>query len=429
AATLPASLLHFSLLCFPLGVCWYVNTFVAQYYGARRYDRIGLVLGQVLRLALYVSPVLLLLAPLFADTFRLVGHELELAALEAQYFLIVALGGVFVLGNAAMRSFFMGRGDTRTVMLIDTGGAALNMLFDWVLIFGHFGLPALGLEGAAWATVLALAVKSVVLWRLLHLRRFRRQYAMDRIWSFDAPMMRRLLYFGAPNGLQMFVDIAGFTVFSLLVGSLSPEAMAATTLAFNVNSVAFVPMIGVGMAIGTMVGHQQGAGRPDLAARAAWSGFCIAALYMGFFAALYVTVPDLFLFGFAVGSTAAEFSVLRDTVVVLLRFVAAYCLFDALAVVFCSAIKGAGDTRFVVAANAAVALPAVLAGWYGVTQLNWNLYACWTLQTVWISALGSTFFVRFLQGKWRTMQVIEVDVTTLPAAAAPTIAEAAAEVA
>ena len=99
----------------------------------------------------------------------------------------------------------------------------------------------------------------------------------------------------------MLVEIAGFTLFLLLVGRLGPDAMAATTLAFNVNSVAFVPMLGLGIAVTTMVGQQLGRNQPDLAARATWTALWMAVVYMGTMAVLYVAAPDLFLLGHAAG--------------------------------------------------------------------------------------------------------------------------------
>lgn len=413
AATLPASMLHFSVLCFPLGICIYTNTFVAQYYGARRYDRIGLALGQGMRVALFSAPVLLLMAPFVPQIFHWSGHEGLLVSFETIYYQVLSLGAVAVLANNTLRSFFMGRGATRTCMVVDCGGAALNVVLDAIFIFGLLGVPEGGIEGAAWATVLSLWTKAFVFAWLIYRPEFREQYGIANMWKYDAPVMRRLLYYGSPNGLQFFVDVAGFTAFTLLVGSLGDEAMTATTLAFNVNSVAFVPMIGIGMAISTIVGQQQGAGRPDLSERATWSAFYLAAVYMGAFALLYIAVPDLFLFGFSAGADAGEFAALRATVVVLLRFVAAYCLFDAMNVVFVSAIKGAGDTQFVVWANAVIAVSGIAIGWYGINYLGWGLTACWWLVTGWICAMGIAFMLRFLQGHWRTMTVIEPDVAVI----------------
>lgn len=413
AATLPASMVHFAVLCFPLGICTYTNTFVAQYYGARRYDRIGIALGQGLRVAMFAAPVLLLMAPFMPQVFLWAGHEPQLASYESIYYQVLSLGAVAVLANNTLRSFFMGRGETRTCMAVDCSGAVLNVVLDAIFIFGLFGFADGGIEGAAWATVISLWAKAAVFSWLVCLPEFRQQYGIAGMWKYDPAVMRRLLYYGAPNGFQFFIDVAGFAVFTLLVGSLGAEAMTATTLAFNVNSVAFVPMIGIGMAISTIVGQQQGAGRPDLSQRATWSGFYIASVYMGMFAVMYLAVPDLFLFGFAAGADAEEFAGLRATVVVLLRFVAAYCMFDAMNVVFVSAVKGAGDTQFVVWANAVIAAAGVGIGFYGVNYLGWGLISCWWLVTGWISAMGIVFFLRFLQGRWKSMQVIEEDAVTV----------------
>ena len=93
--------------------------------------------------------------------------------------------------------------------------------------------------------------------------------------------MRRLWRYGGPGGLQTFMEVAAFTVFLMLVGRLGEVALAATTLAFNVNNVAWVPMWGLGTAVTAIVGQQLGRNRPDLAARATWTALGIALAYMG----------------------------------------------------------------------------------------------------------------------------------------------------
>lgn len=227
--------------------------------------------------------------------------------------------------------------------------------------------------------------------------------------QWDRALFVRLLRYGGPNGLQMVVEIAGLTVFLLLVGRLGPDAMAATTLAFNVNGVAFVPMIGMGVAVTTIVGHQLGRDRPHLAARATWTALWMAVAYMGSLAVLYVATPHLFLLGYAAGLAPEQFDELRRLTVVLLRFVAAYCLFDALNLMFVSAIKGAGDTRFVLLTNLILAPGSVIAAWIGIVHMGWGLLWCWCVLTGWCVALGVTYLGRFLQGRWRTMRVIEPD--------------------
>lgn len=409
AAAMPAGILHFTLLCFPFGMAMYVNAFVAQYQGAGRPERIGLAVWQGARIGLVAAPFFLATIPLAPIIFALVGHNPEVAALETVYYQVLTFGAGGMLISAAFSTFFTGRGATRVVMAVDCTAVTLNLVLDYAFIFGHFGLPSMGIEGAAWATVISQWFKVLVYWWLMMRPVHREEYQTVAGRRFDAELMRRILRYGGPNGLQLLVEVSGFSLFILLVGRLGEQAMIATTLAFNVNSVAFIPMLGLGIAISTMVGQQLGKNRPDMAARVTWTALRLALGYMGMMAALYLFVPDLFMLGHASGTSPELFSEVRDVTVVLLRFVAAYCLLDACLIVFVNAIKGAGDTRFILYTNLVMAPMPVLAGWWGIANFGWGLVWCWGVITVWISTLGVIYTVRFLQGHWRTMRVIEAE--------------------
>lgn len=410
AAAMPSGMLFFTVLCFPLGIASYVNTFVAQYHGAGRPERIGVAIWQAVRLALVFVPLMLLTVPLAPTIFQWAGHDPQIAELEVAYYRILTLGAGGMLLSAVFSSFFTGRGSVRVVMIVDSIGAVLNIALNYLLIFGKLGLPELGIAGAAWGTAIAQWSQAGMYWWIMHRPATERECQLIAGRRSDPELMRRLLRFGGPSGLQMVVEVAAFSLFILFVGRLGEQAMAATTLAFNVNSIAFVPMLGVGMAVSTIVGQQVGQKRPDLAARATWTGLWIAEIYMGAMALLYVLVPDLFLLGHAWGSNPEEFAAIRGLTVVLLQFVAAYCLFDALNVIFVSAIKGAGDTAFILWVTAAMSPLPVLAAWFGLTYWGYGLLWCWAAITFWCCALGLIYFARFLQGHWQTMQVIEPNV-------------------
>ena len=134
-------------------------------------------------------------------------------------------------------------------------------------------------------------------------------------------------------------------------------------------------------------------------------------LYTLGFGAFAVLAPDLFLIGHAAGADPASFHEIRDVTVVLLRFVAAYCLFDALQMVFVGAIKGAGDTWFVLIATILVSAAGVSVCWFAS---QWGVLGWWTGLTAWVWMLGVVFSLRFLQGRWRSMRVIETDPLNLP---------------
>jgi MATE family multidrug resistance protein len=407
AAALPAGMLYFTLICFPLGVAMYVNTFVAQYEGAQRPERIGAVVGQGMRIGLYVMPLFLATIPLAPAVFRLAGHRGQVASFEVIYYQVLCFGAAAQVTATVMSSFFSGRGRTGVVMAVDCTAALLNVALDYAWIFGHWGLPALGIEGAAWATVVSLWARVALYGGIMLRPALREKYRLIAPRRFDPALMRRLLRYGGPNGLQLLIEVAAFAVFILLIGQLGETAMAATTLAFNVNSVAWVPMMGMGIAVTTLVGQQLGRDCPALAVRATWTSFGMAQAYLSIMAALYVLAPDVFLMGHASGTAPEQFARLRDVTVVLLRFVAVYSLFDAMNVVFVSAIKGAGDMRFILATSTIMSPLPVLAAWAGIRYGDWGLTWCWAVITTWICALGLIYLARFLQGRWQQMRVIE----------------------
>ena len=129
---------------------------------------------------------------------------------------------------------------------------------------------------------------------------------------------------------------------------------------------------------------------------------------MAFISALYVGVPQLFIEPFAARADSGSFALIRELTVVLLRFVAVYSLFDTMSIIFASALKGAGDTRFVRYVIVAVSLfVLVIPSYVGIVLLGGGLYLGWTFAALYVSLLGIVFYLRFLGGKWRSMRVIE----------------------
>jgi MATE family multidrug resistance protein len=220
--------------------------------------------------------------------------------------------------------------------------------------------------------------------------------------------------FGFPSGVQFFIDIAGLTMFIFFVGRIGPDYLAATNIAFNINTVAFQPMIGTGIAISVLVGQKLGRNHPGLAERSVWSGFHITFLYMATIAALYILVPDIFL-GPYLSGTEYSIGTIYEITIVLLRFVAFYSLFDAFTIVFASAINGAGDTRFVMTVISLLSIfVLVIPSYTAIVFLGEGIYTAWVIATVYVSLLGVIFWIRFNGGKWKRMRVIEAVPSTLP---------------
>lgn len=335
------------------------------------------------------------------------GATKDISRLSVVYFQILAFGAGGTVISNAMSSFYTGRGLTRVVMIVQALATLLNMALDYVLVFGRFSIPEMGIAGAAWATVLSQWFTVAAFWLLMRQPEERRAYGLDEGNRLDTSLFWRLLRFGAPGGLPMLIEAASFSLLTVFVSQIGKVAGAATSLAFNVNAIAFIPVFGVSIAVSTLVGQKLGEGRPDLAQRATWTSLGLALIYTGFFGVLYCAVPDLFLLAHGSFADPGEFAEVRRTAIVLLRFVAAYCLFDAVQIIFVGALKGAGDTHFVLRATSAISVASVTIGRIGQLQLGWGVYGWWWVLSAWLLALSIAYLVRFLGGKWLTMRVIE----------------------
>jgi multidrug resistance protein, MATE family len=336
AAAMPAGILNYAVMSFFIGTAGYVSTFVAQYHGAGMGQRIGPALWQGIYFSLLGGIFLLGLIPLAGPGFDLVGHDAAVRRNEIVYFQYLCLGGFPVIASSTLSGFFTGLGRPWPVMWANVLATMLNLVGDYVLIFGRWGFPEMGMKGAAIATVASGAFSLVFYAAMMARPAYETDYSTLSGWRIDRGLFLRLVKFGVPSGVQFFLDMAGFTAFVLIVGRLGTVSLAATNIAFNINTLAFMPMIGFGIAVSVLVGRYIGRGRPDLATRSTYSGFCMTLLYMTTVAALYVLVPGVFTAPFAAGSEAALFPEIRRLTEVLLRFVALYSIFDTMNIIFAS---------------------------------------------------------------------------------------------
>ena len=406
-AALSGGIVQWSLLAIPLGTLGYASTFVSQYVGAGDDRGARAAVWQSFWMGLVTGCLLLTAVPAAGWIFDRFDHPPTLRQMEAQYFAILLFAGLPRLAIGAFFCHYAGRGRTTVPMLAGLVGNAANIAISYTLIFGKAGLPAMGLAGAAWGTVIA-SVFELIFYGLYIVARERE--TLPLWWqtrAFQPRLAGRLISFGLPSGLQMASDAFTISIALLLIGNLGEDAMAATTLTFSLNAIVFVPLIGLGMAVGTIVGHRIGAERPKLARRSVRLACLIGFAMMGTFALACVVAPDLVLWPYdAYGRE--EFLEVRPTVVTLLRYLAAFALFDTLAVLMGFAIRGAGDTRFSL-------WLLVFTGWGLLVAPLWTLAKterltldlCWLTLTAVIAVQGVAFTLRYLGGKWESMSVRE----------------------
>ncbi len=409
AASTPASIISFTVLSFFIGTASFVSTFVAQYFGANRPERIGPSVWQGIYFSLTTFFLFIALVPASGFIFNLVGHNEQLKILETQYFQVLCYGEGFAIYSAVISAFFSGLGHTWTLMWVNILITIINIVFDYCMIFGYGGFPELGIIGAGWATVIS-QISGAILFSILLFgnSEYRKKFAIVSGWKIDYSLLKRLLLFGSPNGVQYFLDGLAFTFYIILVGRLGTDELTVTTLAFHINTIAFLPMIGFSIATTTLVGQSLGRDQPNLASRATWNSFHLTFVYMGTIAVLYVVTPNIFLLPFATNVDPIVFEKLRPVTITLLKFIAVYSIFDTCNVIFSGTLKGAGDTKFVMYFSLICGWLVLVLPTYFITKTsNKNFLLTWVFVTLYVSLVGLGFLIRFLQGKWKNMRVIE----------------------
>ena len=427
AAALGAGTILWSINCLPIGICGYTNTFVAQYLSANRPSRALQVVWQGVLLGLLCGPFLFAIGLFSEPLFSLVGHERHLAEQEAEYFVWLIPGTWATIIASSLTGLFSGSGRSMILLYTDMVVTVVNGVLDYVLIFGVFGFPVMGVRGAALASSIALILKLVVLaW--MASRDFRRKSGIMHanqeletveergtrvrdLLKRDWPLMQRLVHFGWPAGVSVVAEAWCFTAIMVFVGRLGDQAAAATTLALNVNLLAFIPLVGLGTAIGVLVGKYLVQEQVEKAKRMVFSGLLIGIAYSLIFVILYGFFPEWVMTIYSFDSDPERFEKMRPVLKPLLYFIACYCVFDAFQMVFVGALKGAGDTRFVLGGHL-FAGSATLIGGIAFSTLDGmgGLYYWWSVITVWIILLAVIFTLRYLQGGWQTKRVIEAQI-------------------
>ena len=358
------------------GILFGLDPIVAQAHGAGDGSRAGLALQRGLALAVYLSIPLAALWTIGDGFLRLTGQDPDLAR-DAQRFIAVQIPSIpFFLAFGALRQYLQGREIVRPAMWVILLANGVNAALDWVLIFGHGGLPALGLVGAGIATsltrVLCFAALAVLV-RALDLHRG--AWAPWSAASFDPRGLREILALGVPVGLQTSLEFWAFSGATLIAGRLGAAALAAHTIALNMAALAFMLPLGISLAAVTRVGNLLGARRPADAQRAAWVALALGAAVMSASAVLFVTfrreLPSLYTRDAGVLALCAS----------ILPIAGAFQIFDGTQVVGCGVLRGMGRTRpaaiFNLISYWVLGIPigawlALRAGW-GLTGVWWGL--------------------------------------------------------
>jgi len=384
-----------------------VSTFVSHYKGADQLTRTYGATWQGIYLSCASYIVVLGIGFFSGPLFDFVGHEPNVRILETQYFEIMCWGGIGTLASSAVSGYFSGTGRTCTLMWAQFTGFVVNIILDYLLIFGKCGFPGWGVPGAAIATTIAQILTTLIL-LIVFLCPGQDCEKASRHAAFNFPLMKRILRFGFPSGLRWGFEMLAWTLFLFIVGRIGTVELAATNIAFRINGFAFFPIVGLGQAVGILVGQAQGRRDPVQSERLTYMGLAISEAWMITAALIFIIVPaQLFnLFSGGNATEPAEFVKITSTGITLLRFVAVYSLLDASNIIFLTSLQCAGDTRWTLAVSI-IAHLSFLILLLIADHLRLGIWVEWSAATLFVVMTAMVWFRRFQSGKWQHIRVIE----------------------
>lgn len=383
------SSLFMALAILGMGILLGLDTLVSQAYGARRLDECHRWLFQGSALAAVLA--IPLMAGCLAVNSFLGRLDLDprVLPLTRQYFRVVLWSSLPLLLYAAFRRYLQALTLVRPVMVALVSANVINACANYVLIYGALGIPALGVVGAAWATVISRVYMATFL--LVAIVIAERQFEIRLLHvpvRLELARCRRLVALGFPAAMQAALEVGVFAAATTLAGRFAPAQVAAHQIAMNLAAVSFMVPLGLASAAAVRVGHAVGRKDPVGTARAGWTAVIMGVCFMAMAATTFVLAGALL-----IGAFTRDASVVAIGVV-LLRVAAVFQLFDGLQGVTTGVLRGVGDTRtpmlWNLAGHWAFGLPL---GYWLAFRRGWDVMGLWVGLSAGLIVVGLVLLV------------------------------------
>ena len=405
AAALGGGVASFFSICFFIGLFAYANALSSQYLGAGEPEKCPRVVTQGLIMTAMSVPFLTLITFLVSGIFEVMGHEPELVELERTYYLILMAGVLFTLAKVCIASYFAGIGRTNVVMICDVFGLVINIPLCYVMVFGKLGFPALGIVGAGISTVIATVLAFALFVAFYFHREHREAFAVLDSFRLDLKILRRYWRLGFPSGLVLFLYVAAFNLFLLMFQSYGIAESAAAAIVFNWDVLSFIPMIGLSVGIISMTGRFVGARDMTRVNEVMTAAFGVALIYSPVLAIIYSLFRYPLVEVFAPPS--GDFSAIREISAFMMFGLSSYVMADAIILVSGGILRGAGDTRWLMAASVSLHWAMLVAQFFIIRVLELSPRVSWLAFVVMILAIAVVYALRLRTDRWRDPEVLE----------------------
>lgn len=374
---------------------------IARNIGSKNNERAEYIAGLSLSLGIIIAFILGILGIVFSTSiFAAIVDDPMVVEIGSQYTKIVFLGAFFLIPLIICSAILRAAGNTVIPMISALAANTFNIIGDYVLIFGKWGFPVLGAEGAAIATALAQAIGFIICFYYLAKGTNGIKIRRKNLFRYDKDSLESIVNLSIPAGMETFMNEGSRLISSFWIAQLGTVEFAANSIATAAESLSFMPGFGFAVAATTLVGQSLGAGEFEKAKKIAKRCAVYGSLLMG------VVALAFFIFPFSIMRVFSNNFETVDLAAVCIKIAAFEQIPIALGMVFSGVLKGAGDTkgpfRISLVTNILVRLPLIFAV---VFLIKGHIGYVWAATAAQYVVEASLMIYRYRTGYWQMLEI------------------------
>ncbi len=393
AAASVANAVFSTFMIFGLGLSIAITPITAVSVGAKENDKLKSLLYTSLIINLTAGLLILASILLGSNYLQYLNQPKDVTNLMGPYLVVIGISILPIMLFQSYKQFLEGLSDVKSAMYINLAANIGNIFFNWVLIYGKFGFPAMGLLGAGIATLATRTIMAISFWGYFKLnKKYKELFSELTLKIFEKSITKKILSIGLPMAGQLVTEVAAFSFIGIMVGWIGTTQLAAHQIALNMASSTFMIMIGISSAGTVRVGNALGEKNYRKVKIAGYTAIALCVAVMFVFGLLFVLFNNLLPYIYI-----NDINVIKVTANLLL-IAAAFQIFDGWQASSAGVLRGIGDVTIpaliIFIAYWIIGIPL---GYYLAFILKWSVYGIWLSIVISLIFVAGFLFFRFIK--------------------------------